>query len=143
MYDDFDKREHLIHLNCMAHAGRYFMDALLTDNERSGYVLEQMQQLYAIERSCREKQLSFDERKEVRQKQSVPILEKLGEWMKEQFVQQKVLPKSPMGKAISYSLNRWDKLCRYTLDGMLEIDNNPVENSIRPVALGYAKVFIM
>ncbi len=127
----------------MAHAGRYFMDALLTDNERSGYVLEQMQQLYAIERSCREKQLSFDERKEVRQKQSVPILEKLGEWMKEQFVQQKVLPKSPMGKAISYSLNRWDKLCRYTLDGMLEIDNNPVENSIRPVALGYAKVFIM
>lgn len=46
------------------------------------------------------------------------------------------MPKSPIGKALAYSIKRWDKLCRYTLDGMLEIDNNPLENSIRPVALG-------
>jgi transposase len=118
----------------MAHARRYFIDALPTDKERAGYVLEQMQQLYAIERSCRQKELSCDGRKEVRQKEAVPILEKLGKWIKEQYPT--VLPKSPIGKAMAYSIKRWDKLCRYTLNGMLEIDNNPVENSIRPVALG-------
>ena len=56
--------------------------------------------------------------------------------MKEQFTQKKVLPGSPIGKAIAYSIKRWDKLRRYTENGMLSIDNNPVENSIRPVALG-------
>ena len=135
-YDNLDKSEDIIHLHCMAHSRRYFIDALPTDKQRAGYVLEQMQQLYAVERSCREKQLSFDERKEVRQKQCVPIVEKLEKWMKEQYADKTVLPKSPIGKALAYSIKRWDKLCRYTLDGMLEIDNNPVENSIRPVALG-------
>src|SRR5215210_7164293 len=135
-YDNFDKSEHIIHLHCMAHARRYFIDALPTDKERAGYVLEQMQHLYAIERSCREKKLFFDERKEVRQKEAIPILEKLQEWMKEQYTGKTVLPKSPIGKALAYSIKRWDKLCRYTLDEMLEIDNNPVENTIRPVALG-------
>jgi transposase len=48
----------------------------------------------------------------------------------------KVLPKSPIGKAIHYSLQRWDRLCRYTTHGGLEIDNNQVENQIRPLALG-------
>ena len=135
-YDNLDKGPDIIHLHCMAHSRRYFIDALPTDKQRAGYVLEQMQQLYAVERSCREKQLSFEERKEVRQKQSVPIVEKLEKWMKEQYADKTVLPKSPIGKALAYSIKRWDKLCRYTLDGMLEIDNNPVENSIRPVALG-------
>ncbi len=54
--------------------------------------------------------------------------------MKEQC--RAVLPKSPIGKALAYSLKRWKALSRYTEDGLLEIDNNPVENAIRPVALG-------
>lgn len=135
-YDNFEESEDIVLLNCMAHARRYFIDALPTDKERAGYVLEQMQILYAIERSCREKKLTFDERKEVRQKKAIPILKELEEWMKEQYTNTTVLPKSPIGKALGYSLKRWDRLCRYTLNGMLEIDNNPVENSIRPVALG-------
>ena len=133
-YDDFDNREGVVHLHCMAHARRYFVDALSTDRQRAEYVLEQMQQLYAIERGCKEKELSFDERKAVRQKEAVPILQHLGQWMKEE--QGKVLPKSPIGKAFNYCFKRWEKLCRYTDDGILSIDNNPVENSIRPVALG-------
>ena len=48
----------------------------------------------------------------------------------------KTLPKSPLGKAITYTLKRWQKLCVYTTNGILQIDNNLVENSIRPVALG-------
>lgn len=133
-YDDFDSKEGIVHLHCMAHARRYFVEAVNTDKARAEYVLEQMQQLYAIERRCREKELSFAQRKELRGKEAVPILDHLGKWMKEQ--QPNVLPKSPLGKAISYSVKRWEKLCRYTEDGMLSIDNNPVENSIRPVALG-------
>ena len=133
-YDAFDNREGILHLQCMAHARRYFMEALVTDQQRAEYVLQHMQQLYAIERRCKDKELSFDERKEVRQKEAVPVLNKLGQWMKEEHP--KVLPKSPIGKALAYCIKRWEKLCMYTTDGMLSIDNNSVENSIRPVALG-------
>lgn len=133
-YDDFDQREGVTHLHCMAHARRYFVDALPTDKQRAEYALQHMQQLYALERSCKEKELSFEKRKEVRQKEAVPILQHLGQWMKQQ--QGNVLPKSPIGKALAYSVERWEKLCVYTQDGMLSIDNNPVENSIRPIALG-------
>ncbi len=54
--------------------------------------------------------------------------------MKEQYIN--ALPKSNIGEALAYSIKRWDTLSRYTENGMLSIDNNPVENSIRPVALG-------
>ena len=69
-----------------------------------------------------------------RQQESKPILESLGLWMKEKYMQ--ALPKSDIGEALGYSIKRWDTLSRYTENGMLNIDNNPVENSIRPVALG-------
>ncbi len=135
-YDQFDKNEAIIHLHCMAHARRYFIDAQPTDPARSAYALEQIQKLYAIERSCKEQNLFHDERKIIRQEQSVPILDTLGKWMREEYTQRKVLPESPIGMAMAYSIKRWDKLTRYTSNGMLAIDNNPVENSLRPVALG-------
>ena len=135
-YDQFDKREDIIHLHCMAHARRYFIDAQSTDPARSAYALEEIQKLYAIERTCKEKDLSHDERMIIRQEQSVPILDALGKWMTREYTERKVLPKSPVGMAMAYSIKRWDKLTRYTSNGMLSIDNNPVENSLRPVALG-------
>jgi len=58
----------------------------------------------------------------------------MGSWMEQQYVQ--VLPKSAIGKALAYSMARWHKLSLYITDGRLKIDNNAVENSIRPVALG-------
>ncbi|MEI6949610.1 IS66 family transposase [Paraflavisolibacter sp. H34] len=134
VYDKYDKKEGVIHLNCMAHARRYFVEALKKDKERAEYVLERMQQLYAIERRCRDAEYSFEKTRKVRQGESVPILEKLGKWMNEQLPE--VLPKSPIGKALAYSVKRWEKLCRYTEDGMLQIDSNLIENSIRPLALG-------
>ena len=92
-----------------------------------------MQKLYAIERRAKEANFTHEQRYELRQKESIPILTELEQWMREQY---KSTPKSPIGKAIAYSLNRWDKLCLYTTDGRLEIDNNLVENSIRPIAMG-------
>ena len=134
VYDSFEHKEGITLFHCMAHARRYFSEARDNDTARADYVLERMQQLYVIERSCKEKELDYDQRKEIRMKKATPILELLGKWMKEQYIQ--TLPKSPIGKALAYSIERWDKLCLYTTNGMLSIDNNPVENSLRGVAIG-------
>ena len=134
VYVDFGQREGIILLHCMAHARRKFSEALQNDKLRSEYVLQYMQQLYAIEEHARNSKLSFDEIYQLRQQKAVPILEHLGKWMKEAYVQ--VTPKSSIGKALAYSIERWQTLSLYTSNGMLNIDNNPVENSIRPVAIG-------
>jgi len=107
---------------------------LENDPDRAGYVLEKMQKLYRIERVARDNELTFDQREELRQKESLSILSELESWMKDQLPE--VLPKSSIGKAITYTLGLWDRLVRYTEDGRYEIDNNPVENSIRPITLG-------
>ena len=134
VYDVFDKTENITQLHCMAHARRMFSEAIDNDQQRAEYALQEIQKLYMTERIIKEDALSFDEVKAVRQLKSVPILTSLNKWMKEQYVM--VLPKSAIGKALGYSIERWEKLSRYTHAGQLNIDNNPVENSIRPVALG-------
>jgi transposase len=133
VYEGFDSEQvRLFH--CMAHARRMFEEALHNDKIRAEHVLVQMQMLYAIERYARENNISYLQRQELREKDAMPVLEGLRQWFKENTIQ--VTPKSKMGQAITYSLSRWDKLCLYVKDGTLEIDNNPTENAIRPVALG-------
>jgi transposase len=133
-YDVFDKKENITQIHCMAHARRKFNDALDNDQGVAGHAMQEIQKLYAIERICREQHLSFDEITAVRQQQSVPILTALGKWIKDEYI--KAMPKSSIGQALAYSIERWDKLSLYTENGILNIDNNPVENSIRPVAIG-------
>jgi transposase len=133
-YDVFDKKEDITQIHCMAHARRMFNDALDNDRIVAEHAMREIQKLYAIERNCKEQNLSFDAIKTIRQEQAVPILAALGKWMKEQYIH--AIPKSSIGKALGYSIERWEKLSLYTGEGMLNIDNNPVENSIRPVALG-------
>lgn len=132
-YETLDKhRIQLVH--CMAHARRYFEQALENDKERAEYVLKQIQKLYEVERFCREKNCSFIRREEIRKEKSLPVLLETKQWLKENIMQ--VLPKSLIGKAIAYSFERWDKLSVYAENGKLEIDNNLIENQIRPVAIG-------
>jgi transposase len=133
-YDIFENREGYTMLSCMAHARRYFEQAKDNDHKRAEYVLTQMQKLYGIEQAAREGKFSFEQRKQIRIENSAPILDDLDTWLKKNITE--VLPKSAIGKAIGYSLSRWARLSRYIDDGRYEIDNNPVENSIRPVALG-------
>ncbi len=92
------------------------------------------QKLYAIERRVKDEGLDPDAILQLRQQEAVPILKQLKEWMTEEYT--KVLPKSPVGQAIAYSLQRWEKLSIYATNPILNIDNNPVENTIRPVAIG-------
>lgn len=134
VYDDFDKRPDIIQLNCLAHARRKYSEAMDNDGPRAKYVLEKMQLLYAVERRIKEAHLEPDQILQLRQSASVPVLKELKEWMLTEA--SNVLPKSPIGQAIAYSLARWDKLCAYTTNPRLQIDNNPVEREIRPVAMG-------
>jgi transposase len=133
-YEFFDKRQDITLLHCMAHARRMFNEALDNDYERASHAMEEIQKLYTIEHISKQNNLNFEELKAVRQTKAAPILKNLWRWMQQQYVQ--VLPKSAIGKALAYSLQRWDKLSLYIADGRINIDNNPVENSIRPVALG-------
>ncbi|TAN15272.1 MAG: IS66 family transposase [Chitinophagaceae bacterium] len=132
VYEQFDKRADITQLCCMAHARRKFHEALNNDKARAGYALTQIRLLYDIEREC--KDYTDEARKKIRQQKAVPILNELGKWMQDEYI--KVPPKSAIGLALAYSLNRWDKLKIYTTDGKLCIDNNPVERSLRPVTLG-------
>jgi transposase len=133
-YDAFGKRKDITLIHCMAHARRNFEHALGSTKALAEYALTEFQKLYQIERECREAGLSYEDRKQKRQQEALPILKGLGEWMKTQY--SSLPPSEPISKAIFYALSRWDKLCTYAEDGMLEIDNNLVENAIRPVALG-------
>jgi hypothetical protein len=131
-YEQFAIRQEIEVLYCMAHARRYFKEAIDNDKARSEYVLTQMQKLYEIEREIKE--LTVENKYITRQQQSVSLLKDLGAWMVEQYKQ--VTPKSAIGKALEYSMKRWEGLSRYTTDGKLMIDNNLIENNIRPIALG-------
>ena len=128
-YDGFDRHTEITTYACMAHARRYFHDCLESDPKEAGYVLGQIRALYAIERQLREQQATAAVRCHIRQKKARPILEAL-----EQAIAG--LPRSQWGKAVRYSLKRWEKLTRYVDNGEVEIDNNGVENALRPLALG-------
>jgi transposase len=134
VYEQFEARDTIVLVGCLAHARRKFEQALDNDAQRAEKVLIWMQELYALEREAREKEVSVAERYRLRQEKARPVMEELGTWLVEQYAQ--VLPKSTIGKAIQYLVARYNKLYQYLEDGRLEIDNNRVENAIRPVALG-------
>lgn len=131
-YDQFAQREGVQILNCLAHARRYFKEAEDNDRERSVYALSVFQNVYEQESELKTR--SVEERQGKRTEVILPMLEKLYAWMLEEYP--KVTPTSPIRKAMEYSMKRWKELTRFTTDGRLEIDNNKIENQIRPIALG-------
>lgn len=133
-YEEFEKREGMFLVGCMAHVRRYFEKALSYDSENAGWVLARIRDLYAIEREARENGLDHAGRKALREKRSLPIITALGTWLRDNY--KAFLPKSPMGKAANYFLGRFNYVARYLEDGQLEIDNNLAENAIRPIAIG-------
>ena len=134
VYDFFKEDKDITVLHCMAHARRMFFEAKDNDKVIAEYALEQIGLLYNIEREAKEQQLDPGQILQLRQTEAVPVLESLGKWMEETYL--KVLPKSAIGKALGYSISRWPELMLYATDGKLNIDNNPVENQVRPVAIG-------
>jgi hypothetical protein len=122
----------IIPVGCWAHARRNFFDARLSQPREAHYVLALIGQLYDIEDEIRLQ--GVDERKAVRQERSVPVLDRLMAYLREQ--KEGALPKSKYAQAIAYVLNRPDEMRRYTEDGRLEIDNNTSERTLRLAAIG-------
>ena len=121
-------------MGCMAHARRKFEQALKSDAARAQQALLLIQQLYMVERQARELRMNAEKRYALRQEKSKPTMDALGQWLVDEYPN--VLPKSSIGKAFHYLVARYNKIYLYLQDGRLEIDNNLIENSIRPVALG-------
>jgi transposase len=134
VYDALEGLDNLVLVNCMAHARREFFEAKQNDPHRAEIALDFIQQLYKIEESICSEGLQEDKIVERRQEKSIPILLAFKTWLEAENLQ--TLPKSPIGKAIAYTLKRWNKLTVFTTIGALEIDNNRIENAIRPLALG-------
>ncbi|MEQ8554270.1 MAG: IS66 family transposase [Cyclobacteriaceae bacterium] len=130
----YGNHPHIMLVYCMAHARRKFVDALKDDKKKATEVLELMQLLYKLEQDMRDESLTWEQRTEKRQQEAVPVLDEIEEWMK--VHKNKVLSSSPLGKAITYTLPRWKGLSAYAQHGQIEIDNNLVENAIRPLAIG-------
>jgi transposase len=118
--------------NCNVHARRYCEKALKYDKQKAGLILALYGKLYEIEE--RIKGLEPEQILVVRQAESMAILDQIKKLFEEW--RPSTPPKTPLGLAISYSLARWDKLCRFTEYGYLPLDTNLVENAIRPLAVG-------
>lgn len=118
---------------CLAHSRRKFFDLHAANKSQvAESALQQIAKVYEIEREL--KDLAPDERQRIRQVRSKPVLDALHQWML--LTRQKVTDGSATAKALDYSLKRWVALTRFAGDGRLPVDNNHIENQIRPIAIG-------
>ena len=133
VYDQVLKQETRVGAACFAHSRRKF-DELVKDNLSpvGTQAIQRIAALYQIERQV--KGLSAEDRLAIRQSSSKPLCEDLHVWL--QLERQRVPQGSATAKAIDYSLNRWEALTNYLADGNVQIDNNHLENLIRPWAMG-------
>jgi transposase len=122
----------LIRIGCAAHCRRKFRRALRDGDRRAIAFIAQFRRLYRIERQTED--LAPEERHQIRQKEAAPIWTQLQQ--DAQALQPRLLPKSSLGKAVSYLINEYPALLGYLESGTYRIDNNLVENSIRVPAVG-------
>lgn len=135
VYDKIGADPDITLAGCLVHARRKFHDALDSDKKRAHIALELFRTMYLEERAIKEETPDdFQQRKALRNKKIKPLLAQIKTWIEqEQF---KVLPKSPIGKAMTYFVNQYPKLEAIFEDGRIELDNNRIENAIRPMAIG-------
>ena len=122
-------------VNCNAHSRRKF-EPIAQSAKNKGLAKEAMvfyKQLYKVEREAQNAAMTSAERYALRNKEAKPILDKFKKWLDSGLPT--VLPKSPLGGAFNYCLNRWSGLTRYLEDGRLEIDNNATEREIKPFVI--------
>ena len=121
-------------IGCWAHARRKFVEALDEDKKHASEALVYIGKLYKIEDEMREAELDADVIRERRQKEAYPIIQDFERWL--DAVSTGMSSKSLIGQAVSYAYVLLPRLSRYVLDGRYQIDNNGIENAIRPLALG-------
>lgn len=135
-YNDLKNKNEITSLGCWAHSRRKFFEITkISKKAGSAHIaVNFINNLYKIEKEIKSKQLNFDEIKKYRQDKSIPILDEFKIWLDKTM--SRVPPTFALGKAISYTLNNWNFLNNYCLDGKLDIDNNAIERMIKPFACG-------
>lgn len=119
---------------CWAHARRKFVDALKENQKPATQAIVMIGKLYEVERKADEAGMTADERRELRQREAYPVIQLMERWCVDTYAS--VLESSLLGKAIAYTYSLMDRLAVYVNDGRINIDNNLIENAIRPLALG-------
>jgi transposase len=122
----------IVEAGCNAHARRKFFDARETSPQLAHEALGFFQQLYLVEYEAAA--MSAEGRLALRQMKSAPIAAALADWLRNKLVV--VRPKSPIAKAIKYSLRQWDALTRFLGNGSIPIDNNRSERALKEQAIG-------
>lgn len=117
---------------CWSHMRRKFYDLHKTGSPLATEVLTRVAHLYAIEAEIRGQ--PPDLRKTIRQERARPLVEVLYVWL--QHHERLLPPRSKLAEAMRYALNRWNDLVCFLEDGHIDLDTNPVERAIRPIALG-------
>lgn len=131
----FGNKEGVTQLFCMAHIRRKFDEAAGNDLARASYAVKQIAALYAVEKEIRESQPALAEEQiaAIRMEKCLPVLKEMKSWLEQQYAAKLV---GPIATAVAYALPLWDAMSVYLLHGHLRIDNNEIENAIRPLAIG-------
>jgi transposase len=133
-YSIYENKKGVLLLGCWAHARRKFIEALKEDQAGAQYALEQIGLIYAVESMADDQELDYQKRAELRARLAYPIIFGFERWIVGYMP--KALPKGRMSQALTYTYSLFHRLSRYHLDGRYRIDNNLIENTIRPLALG-------
>jgi transposase len=128
----------LVLFACWTHARRKFHEAMLSGDPEACWYVAEIQRLYRVERKAREGGFDAEARERLRREESAPVLARIKQRLERDAASPEVLPSSPLGKAVSYLRERWPQFERYAAEGNgeVDIDNNSVENAIRPSAVG-------
>jgi len=126
----------LVLVGCWAHVRRAFFEAQAEAPKLAGFILRQIQMLYAVEKELKQTKAGPKLKEARRAVRSVPVLQRLHRVLLLLKNRRGILPQSGFGKAIRYALGQWENVLVYAGDGRVEIDNNPCERAIRPTAVG-------
>ena len=133
-YDEFFRKGNATEVGCHSHARRKFEYALDSDPVRAARMMVLWGRLYEIESRAKQENYSSVQLLRARQEEAKPVLEEIKSALDE--YRDQVLPKNPMGKAITYAWNQWEALTRYIENPILDIDNNLSERTLRMVVIG-------
>lgn len=133
-YSMYENKKGVLLLSCWSHSRRKYMEAMKEDKSGAEYALEQIGLLYKVEEMATDQGLDYERRAELRARLAYPIMCAFEKWIVSYMP--KVLPKGRMSQALTYSYSLFHRLSRYHLDGRYQLDNNLIENSIRPLSIG-------
>jgi hypothetical protein len=121
--------------HCLSHARREFVSLAPSFPDECRHVLESLREVYRVDAQAREQEMNPEQRLELHQTHSQPVMEQLKAWMREQIDGQKVEPNSGLGQAIAYMLKHWDPLTLFLRKAGAPLDNNRCEQALKMAIL--------